>query len=141
MNINFITLSNINSIKERGIYADLMGKFRDEGHDVYIVSAAERRNGLNTQLREVDGVRLLKVRTLNIQKTNLVEKGIGTLLIERQFQRAIDKYWGQVKFDLILYSTPPITFTNVVKYMKRKNPKAVSYLLLKDIFPQNAVDM
>lgn len=141
MNIIFITLSNINSIKERGIYADLMGKFRDERHDVYIVSAAERRNGLNTQLREVDGVRLLKVRTLNIQKTNLVEKGIGTLLIERQFQRAIDKYWGQVKFDLILYSTPPITFTNVVKYMKRKNPKAVSYLLLKDIFPQNAVDM
>ena len=46
-----------------------------------------------------------------------------------------------MKFDLITYSTPPITLTNVVKYLKKKNPKAVSYLQLKDIFPQNAVDI
>lgn len=46
-----------------------------------------------------------------------------------------------VKFDLILYSTPPITFTNVIKYVKRHNPKAMTYLMLKDIFPQNAVDI
>lgn len=141
MNIIFITLSNINGVEERGIYADLMRKFRDEGHQVHIVSASERRLGQATQLKEVDGIRLLKVQTLNIQKTNVVEKGLGTLLIERQYQRAIQRYFGNVRFDLILYSTPPITFTNVVKYLKRKNPKAISYLLLKDIFPQNAVDI
>ena len=141
MNIIFITLSNINGVEERGIYADLMRKFRDEGHTVHLVSASERRLGQATHLQEVDGVRLLKVRTLNIQKTNVVEKGLGTLLIERQYQRAIQRYFGHIQFDLILYSTPPITFTNVVKYLKRKNPKAISYLLLKDIFPQNAVDI
>ena len=141
MNIIFITLSNINGVEERGIYADLMRKFRDEGHQVHIVSPFERRLGQATHLQEVDGIRLLKVRTLNIQKTNVVEKGLGTLLIEGQFQRAIQRYFGHIQFDLILYSTPPITFTNVVKYLKRKNPKAISYLLLKDIFPQNAVDI
>ena len=141
MNIIFITLSNINGVEERGIYADLMRNFRNEGHTVHIVSASERRLGQATHLKDVDGIRLLKVRTLNIQKTNVVEKGIGTLLIEGQYQRAIQRYFGQVQFDLILYSTPPITFTNVVKYLKRKNPNAISYLLLKDIFPQNAVDM
>ena len=141
MNIIFITLSNINGVEERGIYADLMRKFRDEGHQVHIVSPFERRLGMATHLQEVDGIRLLKVRTLNIQKTNVVEKGIGTLLIEGQYQRAIQRYFGHIQFDLILYSTPPITFTNVVKYLKRKNPKAISYLLLKDIFPQNAVDI
>ena len=141
MNIIFITLSNINGVEERGIYADLMRKFRNEGHTVHIVSASERRLGQATHLKDVDGIRLLKVRTLNIQKTNVVEKGVGTLLIEGQYQRAIQRYFGHIQFDLILYSTPPITFTNVVKYLKRKNPKAISYLLLKDIFPQNAVDM
>lgn len=141
MNIIFITLSNINGVEERGIYADLMRKFRDEGHQVHIVSPFERRLGQATHLQEVDGIRLLKVRTLNIQKTNVIEKGIGTLLIEGQYQRAIQRYFGHIQFDLILYSTPPITFTNVVKYLKRKNPKAISYLLLKDIFPQNAVDI
>lgn len=141
MNIIFITLSNINSIKERGIYADLMRKFRDEGHQVHIISPIERRFGQETHVIDTDGVKILKVKTLNIQKTNVMEKGIGTLLIERQYQCAIKNHLSNVKFDLILYSTPPITFTNVVRYMKKRNPRAVSYLLLKDIFPQNAVDI
>jgi glycosyltransferase involved in cell wall biosynthesis len=118
-----------------------MRKFRDEGHNVYIVTPCERSLGLQTSLVKSKGVHILNVKTLNVQKTNIVEKGIGTLLIERQFKSAIKKYLGDVKFDLITYSTPPITFTNVVKYLKRENPQAISYLQLKDIFPQNAVDI
>ena len=141
MNIIFLTLVRISDIEERGIYQDLMRKFRDEGHNVYIVTPCERRLGLETSLTESKGVHILNVKTLNVQKTSIVEKGIGTLLIESQFKAAIIKYLGDVKFDLITYSTPPITFTNVVKYLKNKNPQAISYLQLKDIFPQNAVDM
>lgn len=141
MNIIFLTLFHISDIKERGIYQDLMRKFRDEGHRVYIVTATERRLGQETSLIESHGVKILNVKTLNVQKTNILEKGIGTLLIERQFKAAIKKYLGDVKFDLITYSTPPITFTNVAKYLKRENPSALSYLQLKDIFPQNAVDI
>ena len=141
MNIIFLTLARIENIEARGIYTDLMRKFRDGGHQVYIVSANERRHGLKTSLKEDHGIQILNVKTLNIQKTNVIEKGIGTLLLEWQFRRAIRKYFKGVKFDLILYSTPPITFTNVVKYLKRKNSQAISYLLLKDIFPQNAVDV
>ena len=141
MNIIFITLSNINSIHEDGIYATLMRKFNDEGHHVYNVSSNERRNGGNTHIIDSDGVKILKVRTLNIQKTNVIEKSIGMLLIERQYRKAIQKFFSGMSFDLITYSTPPITFTNVVKYLKKQNPKAISYLQLKDIFPQNAVDI
>ena len=141
MNIIFITLSNINSIRERGIYTDLMRKFRNEGHHLFIVSPCERRTRQHTHIVDIDGVRILKVRTLNIQKANVIEKGLGTLLIESQYKRATKKFLADVHFDLITYSTPPITFTNVVKYLKCKNPQAISYLLLKDIFPQNAVDI
>ena len=141
MYLIFITLSNIISIKNRGIYPDLMRKFRDEGHNVYIVSSAERRTGIKTGMQSVDGIKILKVKTLNVQKTNVLEKGVGQLLMEEQYKRAIKKYLSDIKFDLILYSTPPITFTNVVRYLKRLNPNAISYLLLKDIFPQNAVDI
>lgn len=141
MNVIFLTLTRIESIDERGIYKDLMRKFRDEGHQVYIVCPAERREGMETSLVEQNGIRILNVKTLNIQKTNVVEKGIGTLLLEDQFKAAIRKYLKGVKFDLITYSTPPITLTNVVKYLKKQNPGAVTYLQLKDIFPQNAVDI
>ena len=141
MNLLFLTLVRIEDVREHGIYTDLMRKFRDEGHNVYIVTPHERRFGKSTELVERDGVKILGVKTLNIQKTNVVEKGIGTLLIESQYKSAIKKYFAGIKFDLVLYSTPPITFTRVVKFVKRQNPQAISYLLLKDIFPQNAVDI
>ena len=141
MNIIFLTLYRLNNIEERNIYSDLMRKFRDEGHQVYIVTPCERRLGLNTCLEESNGVKILNVKTLNVQKTNVIEKGIGTLLMESQYKAAIKKYLGGIKFDLITYSTPPITFTDVGKYLKRMNPNAITYLQLKDIFPQNAVDI
>lgn len=141
MNVIFLTTCRISDINAPGIYTDLMRKFRDEGHDVHIVVPVERQFGQPTHLSESGGVKILSVKTLNIQKANIIEKGIGTILLERQFIRAIKKYLGDIHFDLILYSTPPITFNGVVSFLKRNNPDALSYLLLKDIFPQNAVDL
>lgn len=141
MNIIFFTLARITDVNQRDIYSDLIRKLRDEGHVVFLVAPAERRFSQKTTLFDSDGVKILNVRTLNIQKTNVIEKGLGTLLLERQFSNAIRKYLKGVKFDLILYSTPPITFTNVVKCLKKQNPQAISYLMLKDIFPQNAIDL
>ncbi|MBQ4525254.1 MAG: glycosyltransferase family 4 protein [Bacteroidaceae bacterium] len=141
MNVIFLTISRIRDIQTRGIYTDLMRKFRDEGHNVYIVSPNERQFNLPTALTEVDGVQILGVKILNIQKTNPIEKGLSTILLESQYKKAIEKHLGDIKFDLILYSTPPISFPNVIKYLKKRNPNAFTYLLLKDIFPQNAVDL
>ena len=72
MNLIFLTLSRITDITDRGIYTDLMRKFRDEGHQVYIVSPSERRYGVPTSISKQNGVTILNVRTLNIQKTNIV---------------------------------------------------------------------
>lgn len=138
----FLTMSrepaNINS---RGIYPDLLRKFRDEGFEVYIVMPHERSLGKPTELREENGVHILGVKTMNLQKTSTLEKGIGQVLVESQYKSAIKKYLNNVQFDLILYSTPPITFPKVIAYLKKQNPHAITYLLLKDIFPQNAVDL
>lgn len=141
MNVVFLTLDRFLNINDREISEDLMRKFKKEGHEVYVVVPRERRYHLPTRLEEQGGVHILGVKTLNIQKTNIVEKGIGTLLIERQYIAAIKHHLKGITFDLILYTTPPITFTGVVDYLKQQNQKAVSYLLLKDIFPQNAVDI
>lgn len=140
MNILFLTIYRINNISEKGIYTDLMRKFRDEGHNVYIVSPSERRYNEPSRLHVHDGVNILNVKTLNLQKTNVIEKGFGTLLIEKQYLNAIKKHFASVNFDLILYSTPPITFSKIINHIKKQH-KAKSYLLLKDIFPQNAVDL
>lgn len=140
MNVLFLTMVSID-VNNRGIYNDLMRKFKNEGHQVYIIYPNERRTGLPTAVEVNNGVHCLGVRTLNVTKTSIVEKGIGQLILEDLFKRALNKYFGNVRFDLILYSTPPITFNKVIKAAKRRNPEAMTYLLLKDIFPQNAVDL
>ena len=143
MNILFLTMtSGFEHIESRGIYTDLMRKFCEEGHEVYIIHPNERRQGKDTSVVTKGKLHCLGVKTLNVTKTNVVEKGIGQLMLESQFKRALKKYFGGVIFDVILYSTPPITFNDVIKYAKKASGgKAMTYLLLKDIFPQNAVDM
>lgn len=142
MNILFLTMSSgLRDIETSGIYTDLMRKFRDKGHSVYVIFPYERRNNHKTELSVSNGVHLLGVKTLNLTKTNVIEKGFGQVLMEWQFKSALKRFWKDVQFDIILYSTPPITFTEVIKFAKRRNPNAMTYLLLKDIFPQNAVDI
>lgn len=140
MNILLLSLNSFDDINSRGIDSDLMREFIRRGYNVYIAAASERRAGGKTTLTKGENYQILKIRTLNIMRTNPIEKGLGILLIERQFNREIKKHWNDVKFDLILYSTPPITFGKVIKEIKSRN-NAPCYLMLKDIFPQNAVDM
>lgn len=122
------------------MYFDLLEQFREEGHQVYVCMPLERRFKGETGLRQQFGMHFLKIRTLNIQKTSYIEKGLASVLLEFQYLRSIDRYLSDVAFDLVLYSTPPITFTRIVERLKRRN-HVRSYLLLKDIFPQNAVDL
>lgn len=140
MNVLFLSLMGYSSIKNRDIYTDLLREFTNQGHKVYIVSPAERRQGIETGLIKEENSTILRVKTGNIQKTNLIEKGISTVMLEPQFVAAIKKFFGAIRFDLILYSTPPITIANAVEYVKKRDG-ATTYLMLKDIFPQNAVDI
>lgn len=140
MNILFLTIGSFGSIENHGIYSDLMREFRNQGHKVYYVSPYQKREGKETEFKEENGACALNVKIGNITKCGIIEKGISTLRIEGQYKRAIKKYLSNVKFDLVMYSTPPITFAKVIKYVKKRDG-AKSYLLLKDIFPQNAVDI
>ena len=140
-NLIFLTMSRMTSIDQSGIYPDLLRRFRLDGWNIYVVTPRERSLRQATGLSESVGAHILGVKTLNLQKTNAIEKGLGQVLVESQYKAAIKKYLSDVKFDLVLYSTPPITFPKVIAYLKRQNPQAMTYLLLKDIFPQNAIDL
>jgi glycosyltransferase involved in cell wall biosynthesis len=140
MKILFLTLARIDSIEIQGIYPDLLRKFRDNGHEVIIVSPIERKFRNKTKHIQEGSVSILNVWTTNFQKTNLLEKGITTLFLEFFYYKAIKKYIKYKDIDLILYSTPPITFTYLINRLKNIS-NAKTYLLLKDIFPQNAVDL
>ena len=140
MNVLFLTLCEYKTINENDIYTDLLREFIKHGDKVYMISPIERRHKENTHVIREENCTIVRLKIGNIQKTNILEKGISTVLIEPQYKRAISKYFSGIKFDLILYSTPPITLVSAVESVKKRD-HALTYLLLKDIFPQNAVDM
>lgn len=141
MNILFLTLSKMEDINQRGIYTDLVKELSERGINIYVVSPRQKRENLPTELTKIDNINILKVRTGNITSTkSFIEKGISTIRIEYQYLKAIKKYFKNVKFEMVIYSTPPITFNKIIKYFKRKQ-SSKTYLILKDIFPQNAVDI
>lgn len=140
MNILFLTIGRLRRIRDHAIYPDLLRSFLAEGHRVYAVSANEKRVGEPTTLTTEDNAFVLQVRTGNLMQCGLLEKGISTLRLQGQYRRAIDRFFPGVKFDLILYSTPPITLSRLIAHYKKRDA-ARSFCLLKDIYPQNALDL
>lgn len=140
MRILFLTIS-YSEKKRISFYEELLQEFVGHGHEVYVACAAERRQGRKTGLETERGIQVLRIKTGNITGAiSVLEKGISTISIDFIFKRAIKKYFHNQKFDLLMYPTPPITLGNTVFYLKKKMG-AATYLLLKDIFPQNAVDL
>lgn len=140
MNILFISISSLPHISEHAISLDLLHEFCRNGHNVHIVCALEKRSGEDTYLSEEADCKVLRVRIGNNKKANIIEKGITTLMLPDIYIKAIKKYYSDIKFDLVLYPTPPVTHVKTVEYIKKRD-NAASYLLLKDIFPQNAIDI
>jgi glycosyltransferase involved in cell wall biosynthesis len=140
MKILFLTVINMENINEPGIYTDLLRELDRQGHEVCVVCPREKRFGKKTSFHNSESIKKLYVMTGNVTKTSYFEKGLAILLMPWRFLFAIKKYLHHMKFDLILYSTPPITLVAVIKKLK-KQTKASTYLLLKDIWPQGIVDL
>lgn len=142
MNVLFLTLADFNSLKEKrhALYTDLLELFTKHGHSVFVISPIEARFKKNTYIVQEDHCKILRLKIGDNQQSSALKKGISTLTMEYAYKNAIKKYFADVKFDLVLYTTPPITLCKPVEYVKKRD-NARTYLLLKDIFPQNSVDL
>lgn len=140
MNVLFLTMNTFTGLDMHNIYSDLMQEFIRNGHRPYIVTPREKKLGEPTELVDYDTYSILKVQIGNTSGVGLIEKGISTVTLSGKYYAAVKKYLGKLPFGLMLYSTPPITLAQPVKKLK-KLFGCPTYLMLKDIFPQNAVDL
>ena len=129
MNILFLTLTDFRSFDEHTIYTDLLTEFYRIGHSVYVISPTDRAHSREAGLIRAEQGTILKLPIGRVQKTGPIRKGIATVTLESKFSQGIRKYFSDVTFDLVVYSTPPITLAKVVKYIKNRD-NAQSYLLL-----------
>lgn len=140
MNILFLSLLDYENIDDRNIYTDLLREFWKDGHNLYVVSPVERKTRKKSRVLRTDKAVIVKPLINDMQKVGYVKKVISLFTIEPILVNAIKKYLSDVKFDLVLYATPPITFQRAVNYVKNRDG-AKTYLLQKDIFPEGLLDL
>ena len=140
MNILFLSLV-FSDRKHLHFYEELLQAFVRHGHNVVVACANDSRSIEPDGLSEWNGMKVLRIKTGDITGTqNLIKKGLATVTVDLFFKKAIKSSLRNEHFDLILYPTPPITLANTIAWAKRFFG-AKTYLMLKDIFPQNAVDL
>lgn len=137
MKILFLMITYPNVKISGSMYTDLAEEFQNKGHDVFVATA----NGPAGFSFKTEGkVKVLRIRTLQLFNTSLFKKGLGNLLLPFQVIRGIKKYLGDKHFDTVIVSTPPITYLTVLRKLKKDLDCSI-YLILRDIFPQNAKDI
>lgn len=137
MRILFLTLSFSDLTQGDSFYGDIVKEFGRQGHN--ITAVAPLKGDGETYLQDLGNIKTLWVKSIKQLNVSPIRKGIANLLLPYQYEKAITKYL-QGNFDLIIIPTPPITFSSLATKLKKKwNAKV--YLILRDIFPQNAKDL
>ncbi|MBO4374594.1 MAG: glycosyltransferase family 4 protein [Lachnospiraceae bacterium] len=127
------------SFERSTIYLDLIEEMRDRGHAVTVIAGTTDRE-LPDGLHKEDGVDVVYLKLADQFGAGKIKKGLIQLYMAPLMIALIRKYLWKKKFDVIAYPTPPVTLAPVVKKC-REHFNCITYLMLKDIFPQNAVDI
>lgn len=125
--------------KTTHLYTDLMHEFLKQGHDV-LVMAPDLDGGKKADMVVESGMKIIRVPIFGLYGKNKIIKGLSNIFLPLQYKRALRKLKIDLNFDLIIMPTPPITLIDVAVWIKKKS-NAKIYLILRDIFPQNAVDL
>lgn len=136
MNILFLSVYAVRDSDSGYIYADLVREFAKE-HNVYAVTPAYDKTEAFT---DGNGVHIVRVKNGQIQKTGRIKKVVNLLLLEKRTIKAVRKYAKGIQFDLIVNMSSNLSYGQTMRYFGKRD-RAVKYLLVKDIFPQNAVDI
>lgn len=136
MNVLFMFVSFNGIDQNRGMYGDLVVEFAHRGDNVYVI--APSKTGQDC-VETVGRISIMWVKTLPQFNVGLVKKAIANLLLPYQFSSAMKRFLPQ-SIDLIVSPTPPITFCDQIKSVKKRF-NAKFFLILRDIFPQNSVDL
>jgi len=136
MRVLFLMISYPDVSSNNNMYTDLTFDFLKNDHEVYV--AAPSFN--STKICHENGITVLRIRTLPLFNTSILRKGISNILLPYQYKIAINKHLKNIRFELVVTATPPITFIETASYFKKKFGSKV-YLILRDIFPQNAKDL
>jgi colanic acid biosynthesis glycosyl transferase WcaI len=123
---------------------DLAEGLKKRGHNVSVATTKpkyylkEKTKENFEKIEYVNGVKVIRIATLPLHKTNFITRGISQLMLPFVFTSKIKKNINNL--DAVFVYSPPLTL-GLAGSMIKKKYKAKFILGLQDIFPQNAIDL
>ncbi|RXK12362.1 glycosyltransferase WbuB [Malaciobacter mytili LMG 24559] len=141
MKILFLFISYPENPNDSNLTKDLSDKFNINGEEVYIATIREKKFGKPTEYSKENGVNVLRIKSGNMfNNISKFEKLFTMMTMNNNILKQIKKYWGDVKFDIVVGTTPYMANYKLINGLKTYY-KCSSFLILWDLFPQNAKDL
>jgi glycosyltransferase involved in cell wall biosynthesis len=119
---------------------DLAEEFARQGHYPVVIVPAPS-GGKSWALDEIDGVAVLRVPAPITRDQSYLRRAIGEFALPFLCLRhLLASPIAQKRWDIVTWYSPPIFFGPLIWWLKLKRG-AYAYLILRDIFPEWAVDL
>ncbi|HPL68177.1 MAG TPA: glycosyltransferase family 4 protein [Smithellaceae bacterium] len=117
---------------------DLAIELQRMGHEPVVVAPDENLK-VSEEVEFQNGIKVLRVRSGRIKTASRLMRGLNESRLSEVIWKRGRRFFKENPCDLIIYYSPTIFFGTLVKRLK-KLFRCPSYLILRDIFPQWAVD-
>lgn len=119
---------------------DLSREFVRQGHKLTVILPASDIDE-SWQLQEIDGLEILRLKAPRTKDIDYVRRTVGEFVMPWAMRRHLKKSpFATTKWDGVIWYSPSIFFGPLVSWLKKANG-CKSYLIIRDIFPEWAVDM
>jgi glycosyltransferase involved in cell wall biosynthesis len=119
---------------------DLAQQFAALGHRPVVIVPSPL-SGKRWEVERLDGIEILRVAAPPTRSPSFVRRALAEMWLPFAMYRNLRKSpFGAAKWDLLVWYSPPIFFGPLIAAMHRKS-RAWRYLILRDIFPEWAVDL
>jgi glycosyltransferase involved in cell wall biosynthesis len=119
---------------------DLSREFARLGNDVTVMVASPELT-VAWQLDRIDDIRILRLRTPKTKDRNYVQRTLGEFAMPFAMLRNLKvSPCANEAWDAVVWYSPTIFLGPLVKALKTRS-RCPSYLIIRDIFPEWAVDM
>ena len=119
---------------------DLSQEFARQGHEITVIVPSAQM-GSPWTLEVLDGVQVLGVKAMQTRDTGYVRRTLAELALSYFVRKGLQASpLRNTKWDAVVWYSPTIFFGSVVGWLKKKSA-CPSYLIIRDIFPEWAVDL
>ena len=118
---------------------ELALEFSALGHQITVITPNVNRAANKLAISQLDGINIWRFANGPVKDVGKIKRAINETLMSFNAWSAISSSISKNTFDGIVYYSPSIFFGPLVNKIKRKC-QCKSYLVLRDLFPQWAID-